>query len=207
MTPQPHTSYPCILCHSNDTHITQSVAKSDITTLYQKAFGIDTQSLITSNLLFHHCNTCDLRFFTCEDGSIPTGDDAFYNTLNQLDWYYFSEKHEYHFAKKFIAKDSKVLEVGCGKAAFAHFLPQETKPHYVGLEFSTQAKQMAAKDGILIENISVEEYAKSHAGHFDVACSFQVLEHVANPYAFIQAQVECLKSDILRGGGGIKLHI
>ena len=200
MTPQ-----PCILCHSNDTHITQRAKREDIIALYQRNLSVDTQSLITSDLLYHHCKACDLRFFTCEDGSIPTGDDTFYNTLNQLDWYYFSEKHEYHFAKKFIAKDSKVLEVGCGKAAFAHFLPQEAKSHYVGLEFSTQAKQMAAKNGIVIENISVEEYAKSHAQAFDVACSFQVLEHTSNPNSFIQAQIECLKSEILTGGGRDKI--
>ncbi|TLD93550.1 methyltransferase domain-containing protein [Helicobacter magdeburgensis] len=203
MTPQ-----PCILCHSNDTHITQNINKDELIALYKRSFGTDIQSLITSDLLYHHCKACDLRFFTCEDGSIPTGDDAFYNALNQLDWYYFSEKHEYHFAKKFIAKDSKVLEVGCGKAAFANFLPQETKPHYVGLEFSTQAKQMAAKNGIVIENISVEEFAKSHAQTFDVACSFQVLEHTSNPNSFIQAQIDCLKADILTGGGGeIRSHI
>ncbi|STO97553.1 bifunctional 2-polyprenyl-6-hydroxyphenol methylase/3-demethylubiquinol 3-O-methyltransferase UbiG [Helicobacter canis] len=193
---------PCILCHSNDTHITQEIARDDIIALYKSFPGVAIDSLISSDLLYHHCNVCDLSFFTCKDGSIPTGDNAFYNALNQLDWYYFSEKHEYHFAKKFITKDSKVLEVGCGKAAFARFLPQEAKPHYVGLEFSTQAKQMAAKDGILIENISIEEYANSHSKQFDVACSFQVLEHTSNPNSFIQAQIDCLKSDILRGGGG-----
>ena len=201
------TLQPCILCHSNDTHITQRAKRDDIIALYQRNLSVDTQSFITSDLLYHHCKACDLQFFTCEDGSIPTDDDAFYNALNQLDWYYFSEKHEYHFAKKFIAKDSKVLEVGCGKAAFANFLPQEAKPSYVGLEFSTQAKQMAAKNGIVIENISVEEYAKSHAQAFDVACSFQVLEHTSNPNSFIQAQIDCLKADILTGGGGKNSNI
>lgn len=199
------TLQPCILCHSDNTHIIEKVIKDDVIVLYKKFPGVDIQSLITSDLLYHHCKACDLRFFTCEDGSIPTGDDTFYNTINQLDWYYFSEKHEYHFAKKFIAKDSKVLEVGCGKAAFANFLPQEAKPHYVGLEFSTQAKQMAAKNGIVIENISVEEFAKSHAQAFDVACSFQVLEHTSNPNSFIQAQIDCLKADILTGGGRDKI--
>lgn len=191
---------PCILCHNPSTSIEESISKDDLIFLYKKAFDIAIN--FPSNLLYHHCPACDLRFFTCEDGSIPTGDNTFYNTLNQLDWYYFSEKHEYHFAKNFIAKDSKVLEVGCGKAAFAHFLPQEAKAHYVGLEFSTQAKEMAAKDGILIENITIEEYAKTHAQDFDVACSFQVLEHVSNPHTFLQAQIQYLKHDNFNGGGG-----
>ena len=63
MTPTP---YPCILCHSNDTHITQRVKRDDIIALYQRNLSVDTQSLITSDLLYHHCNACDLRFFTCE---------------------------------------------------------------------------------------------------------------------------------------------
>ena len=143
----------CILCHSNNTEITQEVKQDDINALCRKVYGMDTSYLITNDLLYHHCKSCDLRFFTTKDGTIPTGDNNFYNTLTELDWYYFSEKHEYSFAKQFINKDSKVLEVGCGKAAFAHFLPQEAKAHYVGLEFNTQAKELAAKNGILIENM------------------------------------------------------
>ncbi|CUU39677.1 class I SAM-dependent methyltransferase [Helicobacter typhlonius] len=194
----------CILCHSNNTEITQEVKQDDINALCRKVYGMDTSYLITSDLLYHHCKSCDLRFFTTKDGTIPTGDNNFYNTLTELDWYYFSEKHEYSFAKQFINKDSKVLEVGCGKAAFAHFLPQEAKAHYVGLEFNTQAKELAAKNGILIENIPIEEYAKSHAHSFDIACSFQVLEHVSNPHSFISAQIQCLKdSQLSMGGGGI----
>lgn len=191
----------CILCKSDKTTITQVVDKADICALYARAFQMDISHLIKSDLLYHHCPDCDLRFFVCEDGSIPTGDNDFYNTLNSLDWYYFAQKHEYHYAKKFIHSESRVLEVGCGKAAFAHFLPQKAREQYVGLEFSTQAKQMAAKDGIYIENIAVEEYAKTHAQSFDVTCSFQVLEHVSNPHDFLQAQIECLKSGILTGGG------
>lgn len=193
----------CILCHSQSTAILQTIKQDDINALYERAFGLDVSHIITSNLLYHHCKICDLRFFTCEDGTIPTGDNHFYNTLNTLEWYYFAKKHEYDYVQKYINPESKVLEVSCGKAAFAHFLPPEAKKHYIGLELSTGAKEMASKDGICIENISVEEYAKSHAKGFDIACSFQVLEHVSNPYGFLQAQIECLKDSQLNGGGGI----
>ncbi|WP_236035813.1 class I SAM-dependent methyltransferase [Helicobacter turcicus] len=30
-------------------------------------------------------------------------------------------------------------------------------------------------------------------GQFDRVCSFQVLEHVSNPYSFLNAQIKCLK--------------
>lgn len=197
----------CILCHSNDTHILQEVKQKQLNALYKKVFDINTSHLITSDILYHHCKSCDLRFFNTKEGKIPTGDNDFYNALNSLQWYYFGEKDEYHYAQKYINAQSKVLEVGCGKGAFAHFLPQEAKKHYVGLEFSTGAKEMAAKDGICIENISIEEYAKNHAQYFDVTCSFQVLEHVANPHSFIASQIQCLKNtqiekDSQLNGGG-----
>ena len=136
----------------------------------------------------------------CEDGGIPAGDDAFYNALNSLPWYYFDEKHEYHYAKTFITPESKVLEVGCGKAAFADFLPH--KEQYVGLEFSTQAKEMAAKRGITIQNIPIEQYCTQHREEFDVSCSFQVLEHISDPHSFLRAQIACLKA--IRGGDTLK---
>ncbi|MFC3867310.1 class I SAM-dependent methyltransferase [Helicobacter equorum] len=186
----------CILCHHNTTIIQDRVRRDDLVALYQKNFGIDISNIVSSDLLYMHCQECDLRFFVCENGIIPTGNDTFYNALNLLPWYYFDEKHEYHYAKDFIAPDSKVLEVGCGKAAFAEFLPH--KENYIGLEFSTQAKEMAAKRGIIIQNTPIEEYCKEHCGKFDVSCSFQVLEHVSNPHTFLQSQITCLQS--IRGG-------
>ena len=195
----------CILCKTSHLEMTSHIKAKNLIAFYRKSFGIDITHLIPTDLRYYHCKNCDLRFFTLEDGKIPTGDNEFYNALNQFDWYYFSEKSEYHYAKSFITPESKVLEVGCGKGAFAKFLPTQAKANYIGLEFSTKAKEMAALDGVRIENIAIEEYAKTHAHTFDVATSFQVLEHVANPYEFLRAQIECLKkpnnTHISMGGG------
>lgn len=194
----------CILCHGKNTTITQSVKRADLIAIYKRALKVNVENLIKSDLCYYLCNDCDLRFFVCEDGTIPTGDNDFYNTLNTtLSWYYTPDKEEYHYAKDFITPDSKVLEVGCGKAAFAQFLPPSARKQYVGLEFSTNAKAMAEQNGIYIENIAIEDYAASHAKSFDIACSFQVLEHVSNPYSFLKSQVDCLKDSQLNGGGGI----
>lgn len=106
---------------------------------------------------------------------------------------FFSEKYEYSYAQKWIAQNQKVIEIGCGKAAFAKYIPYA---HYTGLELSTDAKKMAQENGIEIQNIPIQDYAKKRPNSYDVACSFQVLEHTSDPYSFLQSQIE-----ILRGGG------
>lgn len=196
----------CILCHSANTHLLETIPKENLNHLYHKSLRINTSSLIKNDLRYLHCKDCDLRFFTDTQDKVPTGDGAFYNSLNQLQWYYFSYKHEYDYVRDFITQDSsfqnpRILEVGCGKAAFAKYLPENAQ--YVGLELSTQAKQMAQSQGIHIENITIEEFAKTHQDEFDISCSFQVLEHVSNPYEFLRAQIACLKSDKTIGGAKV----
>lgn len=100
------------------------------------------------------------------------------------------EKYEYEFAKQFILPEFKVLEVGCGKGAFAKYL--NTK-NYVGLDFSENARKMAAKNGIVVENTSILEYAKNHPEEFDVVVSFQVLEHVSDPKSFLESKIKACR--------------
>ena len=57
--------------------------------------------------------------------------------MQNLEWYYMDEKDEYDYAKNFIKESDLVLEIGCGKGAFAQKI--STKK-YVGLEFSRKAK-------------------------------------------------------------------
>lgn len=187
----------CILCESKNTKRLEVIAEDDLIALYKRAFGIEVGHIIKSDVLYWHCEVCDLRFFSLEDSTLPCGDDGFYNALNKLEWYYMSEKREYHFASKFIDASSRVLEVGCGKAAFSSFI--SNKANYTGLELSSDAKKMALESGIDIKNIFVEDFAKKNTIPYDVSCSFQVLEHVSNPKSFIESQIKCLDSKI--GGG------
>lgn len=189
----------CPLCESNHYDTLENIKKDDLIHLYKRAFGVSVSTLIKSDISYIHCKECDLRFFIDNSYQMPTGDDGFYNALNKFPWYYMAEKNEYQYAKKYIKASDKVLEVGCGKAAFAKFIPTKD---YTGLEFSTDAKKLAAQSGINIENISIEEYAKKHSNSFDVVCSFQVLEHVSNPRGFIKSKLEALK-----GGGAMIIAI
>jgi SAM-dependent methyltransferase len=122
---------------------------------------------------------------------MPAGSEKFYEDLHQkFDWYYDKDKQEYDFASQWIGETDKVLEIGCGTGVFATKI---SSPKYVGLELSRKAKDEAAGKGIAVLNELVQEHAATHAGHYDVVCAFQVLEHIVDVHSFIRSSLECLK--------------
>lgn len=183
----------CILCKSQNLVRLQEVRASDLIALYAK-MGVSTRHILKSDLEYWHCGECDVKFFALKNGEIPTGDDEFYTSLIKNSWYYMSEKNEYEFARKFIKDSARVLEVGCGAGVFG----KSVKGEYVGLEFSSKAKELANKNGVEIHNILVQDFVAQNpknAKGFDVACSFQVLEHTADPHLFIKSQIDCLNAN------------
>jgi 2-polyprenyl-3-methyl-5-hydroxy-6-metoxy-1,4-benzoquinol methylase len=148
--------------------------------------NIDVSYLINQDIDFCECQNCKLRFYN----PLITGDEKFYNSLQKFDWYYMDDKEEYQYAKKFIGPNDKVLEVGCGKGAFAKHIASK---NYIGLDLSQNAKEMAAKNGINIENETIQDYALKHKEEFDVVVCFHVLEHVSDPKSFIEATLYALK--------------
>ncbi len=178
--------HQCILCSSNDTELIEVLDQNDLINLYWRDYKCDVSNIIKENIEFIFCKKCDFRFF--QPGFI--GDEKFYNALQKFEWYYQDEKYEYDFVKRLIKGEKSILEVGCGKAAFSKYLDKNVK--YTGLDFSSEAKKMAEINGIRIENDSVYEFAKKKT-KYDVVCSFQVLEHVSDPYEFIKSSLSCLR--------------
>ena len=176
----------CPLCECKEIERLETINKDELVYLYKKMTDVDFSYLLNQNIDFCECKSCKLRFYD----PLITGDEKFYNSLQKFDWYYMDDKDEYLYAKKYIKLEDKVLEVGSGKGAFAKYLATK---NYIGLDFSENAKKMAAENGITIENEMIQDYAKRHKEEFDIAVSFQVLEHVSDPKSFIEAQIEALK--------------
>lgn len=133
------------------------------------------------------CAACGLRWFF----PMIAGGPEFYEALQQHDWYYQIEKPEYPHAAALIAPGSDVLEVGCGRGAFASHLKQVRS--YRGLEFNLEAVRKAIVAGLDVTQTPVEEEAARRPGHYDLVCHFQVLEHVPESLGFMQACVAALK--------------
>jgi SAM-dependent methyltransferase len=178
----------CILCFSEKCSLIEDISFSDLKKLYLKK-GISIQHLRTSDIFqYYECDYCRLRFFI----PLITGDEFFYNQLQNFDWYYLDDKEEYKFASQYVKKSSKLLEVGSGKGAFAKYTSLQD---YTGLEYSQSAINMAKLNNINILRESIENFADCKTDYFDIVCSFQVLEHVPDPYNFLKSKVRALKPD------------
>jgi SAM-dependent methyltransferase len=132
---------------------------------------------------------CGLMFFHPR----IEGDAAFYGSFYRY-WQVHArigrsaaERVEYRAAAAHVRPGDTVLEVGAGSAAFARHLPAGTR--YVGLD--PHAGEYLGAEGIRAE--TVEDHAARHAGAYDVACAFQVIEHVAEPRALGAAMLRCLR--------------
>lgn len=179
----------CPLCFSKDINHEEKIKASDIISLWQKKMKMDIGYLLKNqnSIFYYKCNTCNLFFF------VPaiTGDEHFYEKLSQKEWYYQQDKSEYHIAKKYISKTDNVLEVGAGSGEFAKKIACN---NYLGLELNDKAIEQADLHGIKLINQTIEQHQKENRKKYDIVCSFQVLEHIANPNSFIKASLSCLEN-------------
>tara|TARA_R110002167_G_scaffold14301_1_gene58229 strand:- start:6294 stop:7202 length:909 start_codon:yes stop_codon:yes gene_type:complete len=178
----------CPLCSAARLSILDNIRSDDIVATYRKFCGVDFSYLFPTDIKYFSCLGCDLKFFY----PAVTGDEVFYNELQKIEWYYLSEKNEYIFSSGYIGKFDSVLEVGCGKGAFAKYVNKEK---YVGLDFSENAVLLAKKDDVCVINEDISSFSTTHPGQFDVVVSFQVLEHVSNPDIFLESMVRSLKKE------------
>jgi len=176
----------CPLCGNLKTELVETLTKNEIRNVYKQEYDIDVKEDIVHDISLRHCDNCDLKFFD----PASTGGQKLYTDLQKFDWYYKSEKYEYDYVLPFIKPKDSVLEIGCGRGTFSKKL--KTK-NYVGLEFSENAKELAAQDGIDIRNESIAYHAMTLKKQYDVVVSFQVLEHVSDPRGFIMSALACLK--------------
>lgn len=152
---------------------------------YRELLDVEIELPVPS-LQYRQCATCDLRFF-----SPPvTGSERFYAQLQKIRWYYSAAKQEFGIAAAHVKPEDDVLEIGAGRGLFRREIQCRS---YTGLEFSPEAIRWAAEGGVELLPRTVEEHARVAAGQYDVACAFQVLEHVSDPRSFLEAAAQCLK--------------
>ena len=131
---------------------------------------------------------CGLAFFD----PMVAGDKAFYDELyhplgREGPWSgRVVERSDYLRAAALVQPGESVLDVGCGPATFARYVPTAG---YVGLDQSVEARKVAAD----VRGETITEHADAHPGAYDMVCAFHVVEHIAEPVPFVAAMIRCLR--------------
>jgi 2-polyprenyl-3-methyl-5-hydroxy-6-metoxy-1,4-benzoquinol methylase len=121
------------------------------------------------------------------------GDNQFYKDLQKFPWYYFDWKWEYDMALKQVNPGDKVLEIGCGQGDFIAKL-QKDGATCMGLEFNDAALAMCEKKGLDVKNETIQKHAINNHEKYNVVCSFQVMEHIAEIGEALKASLDVLKT-------------
>jgi 2-polyprenyl-3-methyl-5-hydroxy-6-metoxy-1,4-benzoquinol methylase len=174
-----------------DAPLTLSIPSSRIVGAYKERFGYDAAS--------YFIDVPEVGVYRCDSGFgfyYPfslVGDESLYRTLFTLEWKDKEDKWEYQIALPYIRSGDKVLDVGCSEGFFLA-KAQNKGAAVFGIELNKKAAAIAREKGIQVHEGLLQQHQPISL--YDVVTSFQVLEHVAEPLAFIQ---ECIR--VLRPGG------
>jgi 2-polyprenyl-3-methyl-5-hydroxy-6-metoxy-1,4-benzoquinol methylase len=163
---------------------------------WQYHYGISYSDLFASKTVIYHCLCPESRYEFFYPYSLAGG-AAFYAELCKRPWYYMADKWEHkktlELINEWTAKNLSVLEVGCGAGAFLEMCSGRVQTS--GIELNPAAVEKAKARGLNVEVADVGELAKSERGRYNMVASFQVLEHIAEPRAFLQHCVDLLADE------------
>jgi SAM-dependent methyltransferase len=97
-----------------------------------------------------------------------------------------TERLEFRRAAAHVPEGARLLDVGCGHGGFRAYVPGAA---YTGLDPNFSAEDPA---GAILDE-TVEAHAARVGPVYDVACAFQVIEHVAEPLGFARALAACVE--------------
>lgn len=120
------------------------------------------------------------------------GDSRFYEELEKFEWYYMPWKWEHEYVMLLLKDKDVILEVGSGGLGFVEKL-HANGYDVSGLELNEKSLVKASSLNLKVYRDSIQEYAINNCNKYDIVCSFQVLEHIADVRSFIKAKVDCLK--------------
>lgn len=175
---------------TNKVSFVRSIKKQEIISLY-KYYDIDVSLYFTGleEISVYQCDETGYRFYQPLN---VAGDNSFYQHFQNFDWYYMPWKWEHEISNQYLKDGMKILEVGCAHGAFLERINKlYNLKTSIGLELNESTQVNNGKWQIV--NQYVQEYAKNHAEKFDLVCSHQVLEHIADVNSFIESNIACLK--------------
>jgi len=169
----------------------KTVRVSRLVKLY-KEFGIDVAPYFKDlkEISVYECQQTKYRFYHPNNLG---GDSVFYEHFQKFDWYYMPWKWEHEVTTQYLKNGDRILEVGCAHGAFLKRINElYNLEESIGLELNESTPH--SDQNLKIVNQAIQHFQESHANEFDIVCSYQVLEHIADVYGFLEAKIACLKS-------------
>ncbi|MGB3199485.1 MAG: methyltransferase domain-containing protein [Nodosilinea sp.] len=188
------------LTNGENVTLLKSFSREKVVEDWKQSFDIDISSELEScsEFYLYRCNDTGLRFFYPKK---VTGSALLYEKLMNFDWYYMSDKWEYKLALRDLRNRKKILEIGCGHG---HFVCSATENGFQieGIDSNEKAVADAQKKGLNVYLLSAQDLLSKGEPLYDCLCSFQVLEHLANPMSFL---LTCM--DLLTANGLLLLSV
>jgi len=177
----------------------KQTAAAEIVRNWHKLLGVDVAEELApvDRIALYECLESGLRFFTPPEAA---GSARMYEQLEQFEWYYRDDKWEHRAALHDLRRCRRVLEVGCGRGAFVRRL-SGLGIGAEGLELNRKSALAAQAAGLSVRCADLAEVLRE-GRRYDAVCSFQVLEHVADPRGFLAAM-----SGLLEAGGRLILSV
>lgn len=120
------------------------------------------------------------------------GDSKFYELLSSgVTHYYPIHKQEFVEALKLINGSSFVLEFGCGQGSFGQLLSPD---RWFGVDINRKAIETAKAKGLRCQlwDLHIDSLDDLPVSGPDVVCSFQTIEHMADPSQLFRVAAKLL---------------
>lgn len=166
----------------------QLVSARLIINLWRAAFGVSAERQLGGVDRFGLWESpCGLAFFE----PMVAGDEAFYLELYRRGDFHRAfnapglVRAEFRRMAEIVRDGEKILDVGCGEAGLACYLPHAS---YVGLD----PYPYPTGTGPEVSNETLSQHAATHPEEYDVVCAFHAIEHVADPLRVARDMVRCV---------------
>ena len=179
------------LTQKRNTRFERSISCDFIIEEYKKSYAIDVSEYFKGlkTISIYKCEETGFRFYTPAN---IDGDSFFYEQLQNFPWYYMNWKWEHEVVKNSLNKNDKILEIGSAQGAFIETLKKEGF-QITGLELNAKAVAIAKSKGLTVYDETIQKHAFNNKEAYDVVCSFQVMEHIADIKSVIDASIAVLK--------------
>lgn len=180
-----------ILYNNGEAKLIDFLKSENVVSHYKRQLDIDVSYCFkgVNNIGLYKCCSTSYKFFYPFS---VAGDGKFYEQLEKFDWYYMPWKWEHEEVKKLLAGNERILEIGSGGFYFVEKM-NSLGYDITGLEINQNCVLNAKEKGLRAENKSIQKFSEFNKEKFDLVCSFQVLEHIAEVHSFLKSQVDCLR--------------